>query len=82
MWSQKLWAVALAGAAVVNLLPLAGIAGASVLQRLYGQAIDDPDLLLLLRCLCRAQRRSARPRADAGGTGGGTAARIRQQSLA
>ncbi len=34
---------------LVNLLPLAGTAGAGALRRLYAVTVTDPDLLLLLR---------------------------------
>lgn len=46
---EGLIAAGLLLAAMIHLLPLAGLLGASMLQRLYGIAIDDPDLLLLLQ---------------------------------
>lgn len=36
-------------AALIHLAPLPGLFGAAALQRLYGLAISDPDLLLLLQ---------------------------------
>lgn len=36
-------------AGVIHLLPVAGVLGAPQLQRLYGVAIDDPNLLILLQ---------------------------------
>jgi hypothetical protein len=39
----------LVAAGLVHLLPAAGLLGARALDRLYGTAIDDPDLLLMLR---------------------------------
>ena len=39
----------LVAAGLVHLLPVAGLFGARALDRLYGTAIDDPDLLLMLR---------------------------------
>ena len=39
----------LACAGVINLMPLVGIAGAGALQRLYGIAITDSNLLLMLQ---------------------------------
>lgn len=40
-------ALLLAGA--IHLLPLSGVLGADALQRLYGIAVEGPDLTLLLR---------------------------------
>jgi hypothetical protein len=34
---------------LVNGLPVAGVAGAAALRRLYGVAVADPDLLVLMR---------------------------------
>ncbi|MFT4201555.1 hypothetical protein [Gordonia sp. (in: high G+C Gram-positive bacteria)] len=42
-------AVCLIIAAVIHLLPLPGVLGAGWLERLYGIAIDDPDLLVMMR---------------------------------
>jgi hypothetical protein len=39
----------LVAAGLVHLLPAAGLLGARALERLYGVAIDDADLLLMLR---------------------------------
>lgn len=39
----------LALAALIHLAPLPGLLGAPMLERLYGLAVDDPGLLLLLR---------------------------------
>lgn len=39
----------LLGTGVVNGLPLLGIAGAGALRALYGVAVTDPDLLVLMR---------------------------------
>ena len=36
-------------AALINLAPLVGVVSAEQLRSLYGVAVDDPDLLLLLR---------------------------------
>lgn len=41
--------IALATAALIHLLPLPGLLGTDALRTLYGVAIVDPDLLLLLR---------------------------------
>lgn len=41
--------VCLVVAAVIHLLPLPGILGATWLERLYGSRIDDPDLLVMMR---------------------------------
>lgn len=40
---------ALLVAAAIHLLPLWGVTGGAALERLYGVAVTDPDLLLLLR---------------------------------
>ena len=40
---------AIAVAAVVHLLPLAGVLGADWLNKLYGRSFDDPNLLVLMR---------------------------------
>lgn len=47
----RLWLLRLAfiGAAIIHLLPLSGVAGAETLAALYGVAIDDAGLVLLLR---------------------------------
>jgi hypothetical protein len=42
-------ALALGLAALIHLLPLRGLVGANALQALYGIAISDPGMLLLLR---------------------------------
>ena len=36
-------------AALIHLLPVAGVLGADRLQALYGVALDDPNLVLLMR---------------------------------
>lgn len=36
-------------AALIHLLPVSGVLGASSLQRLYGVAISDPNLLVLMQ---------------------------------
>ncbi|MFT3901369.1 MAG: hypothetical protein QM728_14135 [Gordonia sp. (in: high G+C Gram-positive bacteria)] len=36
-------------AAVIHLMPLPGVLGASWLERLYGTPLDDPDLLVMMR---------------------------------
>lgn len=41
--------LALAAAAIINLMPAAGILGAATLERLYGLPVDTPELALLLR---------------------------------
>lgn len=43
--STALFAVA----GIINVLPLAGLAGRSGMQRLYGIAIGDPNLLIMLQ---------------------------------
>jgi hypothetical protein len=47
--TSTLSAAALLIVAVIHLLPLPGVLGAEVLQRLYGLPVDNPDLSLLLR---------------------------------
>lgn len=42
-------ALALALAGAIHLLPLPGLLGAAMLERLYGIALQDPGLVLLLR---------------------------------
>jgi len=42
-------ATALLLAGLINLLPLAGVLGATRLQGLYGMAFDDPSLRILMR---------------------------------
>ncbi|MCU0756273.1 MAG: hypothetical protein MUE46_14295 [Xanthomonadales bacterium] len=41
--------IGLVGVAVIHLLPVSGVTGAAALQRLYGLAISDPNLLILLQ---------------------------------
>lgn len=41
--------LALAAAAIIHLLPAAGILGPATLERLYGLPVDTPELALLLR---------------------------------
>lgn len=41
--------IALLIAGAIHLLPLSGVMGATALERLYGVAVDSPDLALLLR---------------------------------
>lgn len=42
-------ALLLGSAGVINVLPLAGLAGAAALHRLYGTVIRDPSVLLMLQ---------------------------------
>ena len=42
-------ALALAVAGAIHLLPLPGLRGAAMLERLYGVTLEDPGLVLLLR---------------------------------
>jgi hypothetical protein len=49
MWTDRAVMLALIVAAVVHLLPLSGVLGAPRLAALYGVAIDDPTLLVLMR---------------------------------
>lgn len=42
-------ALGLALAGAIHLMPLPGLLGAAMLERLYGVPLDDPGLLLLLR---------------------------------
>ena len=46
---NRLAAAMLALAGLLKLVPVSGVLGAEVLQRLYGVAIPAPDLLLLMR---------------------------------
>lgn len=46
---NRLAGAALLVAALIHLLPAAGILGAERLQALYGVALDDPNLVLLMR---------------------------------
>lgn len=41
--------ILLALAAIIHLLPVTGVLGAASLERLYGVAITDPNLLVLMR---------------------------------
>lgn len=41
--------LALLIAGAIHLLPLSGVTGAAALERLYGVAVDSPDLAVLLR---------------------------------
>lgn len=41
--------IALLIAGAIHLLPLSGVMGATALERLYGVAVDSPDLAVLLR---------------------------------
>lgn len=41
--------LALLAAAIIHFLPLAGVLGIDQLARLYGVAIDEPNLLILMR---------------------------------
>jgi hypothetical protein len=47
--STYITAAALLAAGAIHLLPLAGVLGPARLQMLYGIAVDDPNLLVLLR---------------------------------
>ncbi len=46
---EVLGAVLFSIAGIINVLPLAGLAGSSGLQRLYGVAVNDPNLLIMLQ---------------------------------
>jgi hypothetical protein len=45
----RIVAAALLIAGVIHLLPLPGVLGGAQLERLYGLALDQPDLLILMR---------------------------------
>jgi hypothetical protein len=47
--NEALTRVVLVVAAIVHLTPMLGLLGAPQLQRLYGIAIEQPDLLVLMR---------------------------------
>ena len=47
--TQIIISVCLIGASIIHLLPVVGILGSGQLAKLYGVAIDDPNLLLLMR---------------------------------
>jgi hypothetical protein len=49
MWPSRVATLALLAAGIVHLLPLTGVLGAPRLAALYGVAIDDPSLLVLMR---------------------------------
>jgi len=46
---KRVSAVLFALAGVVHLLPVAGVASAATLERLYGVALADPSLVILMR---------------------------------
>lgn len=46
---QTIITVCLLGASVIHLLPIVGVLGSGQLAKLYGVAISDPNLLLLMR---------------------------------
>lgn len=48
-WLYGCHAIGLTLLALIHLLPVVGVAGGDALQRLYGVAVFDPDLQLLLR---------------------------------
>lgn len=48
-WPYRFLQLAIALAAIIHSVPLIGVLGAERLQGLYGIAIDDPSVLLLLR---------------------------------
>lgn len=47
--SQAIVTICLLGASIIHLLPIIGILGSEQLTKLYGVAIHDPNLLLLMR---------------------------------
>ena len=47
--AQTIITVCLMGASIIHLLPIIGILGSGQLAKLYGVAISDPNLLLLMR---------------------------------
>lgn len=47
--AQTIITVCLLGASIIHLLPIIGILGSGQLAKLYGVAISDPNLLLLMR---------------------------------
>jgi hypothetical protein len=49
MTARHVTGAALLVAAAIHLLPLSGVAGGPALERLYGVAVDDPTVQLLLR---------------------------------
>jgi hypothetical protein len=46
---HRVAAILLTIAGIIHLLPLPGLLGATYLERLYGVAVEDPNLLILMR---------------------------------
>jgi hypothetical protein len=46
---HRVAAILLIIAGIIHLLPLPGLLGATYLERLYGVAVEDPNLLILMR---------------------------------
>jgi hypothetical protein len=49
VWRRAAFALGMTIAALIHLLPVVGVLGADALRELYGVAIGDPTLLVLLR---------------------------------
>ncbi len=48
-WQDSLWAVGLIALALIHAAPITAVLGGDALQRLYGIAVQGPELTLLLR---------------------------------
>lgn len=48
-WQDGLWAAGLIALTLIHLAPVAAVVGGEALQRLYGVAVQSPELTLLLR---------------------------------